>query len=83
MKIGRTRYRIVVTQDFDGVFWFRPEMKRGVFGSWVFGGNGGNSRYSESYQSKERAERRIEEWKEEVKKSKFRPKVVHIMDYDD
>ena len=83
MVIGKIRYRIVVTQDFDRVFWFRPEMKKGVFGLWMFGGNGGNWGYSESYKSKEMAEKRIEEWKEEVKRSKFRPKVVHVMDYND
>ena len=75
----KTKYRIVVYQNFNGVTFYKPQVKKNLFDSWHFYGSISKN-YYEAYENKERAFEKIEEWKLCEKKRKFKNKIVQIID---
>ena len=74
----RNKYRIVVYEDFHGQIYYKPQVKEHFFDSWHFYGSLSH-RYSESYDNKERALEKIEEWKLYEKKINFKNKIIEII----
>lgn len=78
----RNKYRIVVYEDFHGKIYYKPQVRESFFDTWHFHGSYSHlcsEPYDESYDNKEKALEKIEEWKLYEKKINFKNKIIEII----